>query len=98
MAVLHEEVDAVLFKGDGVGVGLGDALNDLKSSTSSSKPPGARLSARTLPVTMTLDSWVRPLRASKTVGGTLLTWATPWTVPVPSRKMGKRSLPLSREL
>ena len=30
MAVLHEEVDAVLLEGDGVGVGLGDALNDLE--------------------------------------------------------------------
>ena len=29
MAVLHEEVDAVLLEGDGVGVGLGDALDDL---------------------------------------------------------------------
>ena len=36
------------------------------SSTSSSKPPGARLSARTLPVTMTEDSCVSPLSASKT--------------------------------
>jgi hypothetical protein len=30
MAVLHEEIDAMLLEGDGVGVGLGDALNDLK--------------------------------------------------------------------
>ena len=30
MAVLHEEVDAVLLEGDGVGVGLGDALDDLQ--------------------------------------------------------------------
>ena len=29
VAVLHEEVDAVLLGGDGVGVGLGDALDDL---------------------------------------------------------------------
>ena len=29
VAVLHEEVDAVLFEGDGVGVGLGNALHDL---------------------------------------------------------------------
>ncbi len=28
VAVLHEEVDAVLLGGDGVGVGLGDALDD----------------------------------------------------------------------
>jgi hypothetical protein len=31
MAMLHEEVDAVLLEGDGVGVGLGDALNDLEA-------------------------------------------------------------------
>ena len=29
MAMLHEEVDAVLLEGDGVGVGLGNALDDL---------------------------------------------------------------------
>jgi hypothetical protein len=30
MAVLHEEVDAMLLEGDGVGIGLGDALDDLE--------------------------------------------------------------------
>jgi hypothetical protein len=30
MAVLHEEIDAMLLEGDGVGVGLGDALDDLE--------------------------------------------------------------------
>ena len=30
MAMLHEEVDAVLLERDGVGVGLGDALDDLR--------------------------------------------------------------------
>ena len=30
MAMLHEEVDAVLLESDGVGVGLGDALDDLE--------------------------------------------------------------------
>ena len=29
MPVLHEEVDAVLLEGDGVGIGFGDALDDL---------------------------------------------------------------------
>ena len=29
MAMLHEEVDAMLLEGDGVGVGLGNALDDL---------------------------------------------------------------------
>src|SRR6266702_1084423 len=47
---------------------------------------------------MTLDSWVRLFRASKTSGATPDLWATPWMVPVPSRKMGKTSLPLSRML
>jgi hypothetical protein len=31
MAMLHEEVDAVLLGGDGVGVGFGDALDDLEA-------------------------------------------------------------------
>ena len=30
MAMLHEEVDAVFLEGDGVGVGLGDALDDFE--------------------------------------------------------------------
>ena len=29
VAVIHQEVDAVFFGGDGVGVGFGDALEDL---------------------------------------------------------------------
>jgi len=96
--MLHEEVDAVFLEGDGVGVGLGDALDDFDVFDVQLVSSRGRLSARTLPVTMTLDSCVRPLSASKTSGATLLTWATPCTVPVPSRKMGKSSLPLSREL
>jgi len=77
MAVLHEEIDAVLLEGDGVGSGLWNALDDLNVFDVELEAAGARLSARTLPVTMTEDSCVRPLRASKTAGGTLLTWATP---------------------
>jgi hypothetical protein len=30
MAMLHEEVDAVLLEGDGIGIGLGHALDDLE--------------------------------------------------------------------
>jgi hypothetical protein len=62
VAVLHEEVDAVLFEGDG------------------------------------LDSRVRFFRVSKTSSGTAALGTMPWMVPVPSRKMGKRSLPEARRL
>src|SRR5271156_2090083 len=72
--------------------------NTSTSSTSSSKPPGARLSALTLPVTITLDSWVRPRTRSKTSGVTAALGTMPCTVPVPSRKMGKSSFPLARRL
>src|SRR6185312_14923781 len=68
------------------------------SLTSSSYPPGARLSARIFPVTITLDSSVRPLSDSNTSGVTWFLGTTPWITPVPSRKMGKISLPLSRLL
>jgi hypothetical protein len=98
MAVLHEEVDAMLLEGDGVGIGLGDALDDLEIEDIELISARRPLVGTDFAVTMTLDSWVRPFRASKTAGGTLFTWATPWMVPVPSRKMGKRSLPLSRRL
>ena len=29
MAMLHQEIDAVLFRSDGIGIGFGDALHDL---------------------------------------------------------------------
>src|SRR5271165_4854501 len=68
------------------------------SVTSSSYPPGARLSARTLPVTITLDSWVSVLIDSNNSGETAFLATTPWMTPLPSRNWGKSSLPLSRRL
>ncbi len=62
------------------------------SSTSSSKPEGARESARTRPVTMREDSRVRDLRVSKTRSGTAALGTMPWMVPVPSRKNGEEKL------
>ena len=59
---------------------------------------GARESARTLPVTVREDSRVRDLRVLKTSSGTAALGTMPWMVPVPSRKMGKRSLPEERML
>src|SRR5205823_13612677 len=47
---------------------------------------------------MTLDSCVRLFTASKISGGTALFGTTPWITPLPSRKIGKRSFPLSRRL
>ena len=66
--------------------------------TSSSYPPGARLSALTFPSTITLDSWVKLLTASKTSGGTAFLGTTPWMIPLPSRKIGNSNFPLSRRL
>ncbi len=68
------------------------------SSTSSSKPDGARESARTLPVTAALDSSVRFFSVSKSSSGTAAFGTMPWIVPVPSRKMGNSSLPEARRL
>ena len=87
------------FELDGVGRVVGDALGDgRRSSTSSSKPEGALGSARTLPVTMREDSRVRFLRVSKTASGTAALGTMPWMVPVPSRKVGKSSLPEAAEV
>ena len=55
-------------------------------------------SARTLPVMMTEDSRVNALRVLKTSSGTAALGTMPWMVPVPSRKMGKRSFPEARRL
>ena len=82
----------------GKGVSSGTRWMTLMFSTSSSKPEGALASARTLPVTMTLDSRVSALRVLKTSSGTAALGTMPWMVPVPSRKMGKRSLPEARRL
>ncbi len=69
MALVEQEIDAMLFELDGEGRGVGNFLDDVGFwLTPISKPPGARCSARIFPVTMTLDSWVRPLRASKASG------------------------------
>jgi len=98
VAVLHEEVDAGFFELDGIGGFVGDTLVTVTSSTSISKPEGARESARTRPVTVREDSRVRDLRVSNTCSGTAALGTMPWMVPVPSRKMGKRSLPEARRL
>ncbi len=68
------------------------------SSMASSKPPGARFSARTLPRTMTEDSWVR--RSNSLNRGMSLSAlkAVAWMRPVPSRTSRKRTLPEERLL
>ena len=99
VAVLHEEVDAVLFARDGVRRFFGDALGDgdvLHVELDAAE--GARESSRTVPVTVSEDSRVRDLRVSKTCSGTAALGTMPWTVPVPSRKVGKSSLPELRRL
>src|SRR5580698_7012055 len=47
---------------------------------------------------MTLDSCVKPLMASNSSGETCCLATTPWMMPLPSRKIGKMSLPLARRL
>src|SRR5579864_4538472 len=67
-------------------------------STSSSYPPGARASARSLPRTISDDSCVRFLSASKVSSGSALFTATHCRMPVPSRTCGKQIFPLRRRL
>jgi hypothetical protein len=57
-----------------------------------------RRRARTRPLTITDDSCVSDLTRSKTSAATAALGTMPWIVPVPSRKMGNSSLPLSRML
>ena len=65
---------------------------------SSSTPEGARVSARTEPVTTRELSSERPLRVVKVSSETWALGTMPWTVPEPSRNVGKRSLPELRRL
>ena len=98
MAMLHEEVDAVLLEGDGVGVGLGDALDDLDVFDVELEAAGGALVGADFAGDDDAGLLGQAFECFEDRGGTLLTWATPCTVPVPSRKMGNSSLPLSREL
>ena len=68
MPLVEQEIDAVLFELDRIRLGFRHALHDFDALTCNSYPPGARGSAATFPVTMTLDSCVRPLRGVECVG------------------------------
>jgi hypothetical protein len=60
MPPLHQELDAMLLGRDRVGIVLRHALHHLHLLDIQLIAARARLSARTLPVTMTLDSCVSP--------------------------------------
>ncbi|MNS54216.1 hypothetical protein D3C72_869980 [compost metagenome] len=64
----------------------------------SSKPPGARSSARTMPVNRNEDSWVRLEAASQMASSTSFFTTTACTTPVPSRMIRNWILPLERLL
>src|SRR4051812_8182064 len=68
------------------------------SSTSISKPPWARASARILPRTINEDSWVRCFRSSNFSSGSEVLSATHCIRPVPSRSIGKTIFPDLRRL
>ena len=88
----------MFFEGDGEGRLGGNLLDDFEIDDVKFEAAGGAAVGADLSVTMTLDSSVRPLMRSKTSGATAALGTMPWIVPVPSRKMGKRSLPLSRRL
>src|SRR2546427_4551900 len=58
-----------------------------RSAAVSSTPPGARVSARTVPVTSTDVSCVRPPNASHAASGTSFFESTTCRYPVPSRSI-----------
>ena len=67
--------------------------------TPSSKPSGARASARTVPVDLERRLLRQVVGALEDVSGaTSFTNTTHWMVPVPSRTWRKCSLPLERRL
>ncbi len=64
--------------------------------TPSSTPPGARVSARTVPVTATDVSWVRIRKVSHAAASTSPLATTHCRYPVPSRSTRKAIFPLDR--
>src|ERR1035437_3727144 len=82
----------------GYGVSSGTRWTISAPSTSSSYPPGARDSSRTLPRITSDDSWVRFFSDSKRSSGSALFTATHWMMPVPSRNWGKQIFPPRRRL
>ena len=96
--MLHEEIGAVIFGRDGIGIGFGDALQDLDVGDVEFVAAGGALIGADFAFDDDAGFLVRPLMASKTSGGTAFFGTTPWMMPVPSRNCGKRSLPLSRRL
>jgi len=93
VTVLEQERGAVLFRRDRE-VLLGPMIR--RSAAVSSTPPGARASARTLPVTSTDVSWVSRPNASHADSGTSFFDTTTWRYPVPSRSITNPILPEDR--
>src|ERR1035437_7969673 len=82
----------------GYGSDSGTRCTTCRLSTSISKPPGARCSARSFPLTIMEDSCVRFLMVSNSSSGRALFTATHCITPEPSRTMGKAILPDRRRL
>jgi hypothetical protein len=77
MAVLHEEVDAVLLEGDGVGVGFGDALDDLNVFDVELEAAGRALVGANAAGDDDAGLLGEAFEGVEDGGRTLLTWATP---------------------
>jgi hypothetical protein len=98
MAMLHQKVDAVLFRSDGVRSRLGHALHhldirDVEFIAARCALVGANFA---------FDDHARFLGEAfdgfEDFGRDGVFGTTPWMTPEPSRNCGKRSLPLSRRL
>jgi len=97
MALIEQEIDAMLFELDGEGRAFQNFLDDLDFGDADFVAAGGALFRADFAVTITLDSWVRPFSDSN-ASGFSLSAQTPWIMPVPSRKMGNSNLPDSRRL
>jgi len=66
--LVEQEIDPMLLELDGEGRALRNFLDDLDLADTDFVATRSALFARILPVTMTLDSWVRPFNDSNASG------------------------------
>ena len=98
VAMLHEEVDAVLFEGDGEGGFVGDALDDFDVLYVELEAGGGAGVGADFAGDDEAGLQGEVLQRLEDDSGTAALGTMPWMVPEPSRKMGKRSLPEARRL
>ena len=98
MAVVHQEIDAVFLGGDGIGIALGDALDDLDVGNIEFVSAGGALIGANFAFHDDARFLSQAFDGVEGFGGHGVFGNDALDLPLPSRKMGNRSLPLSRRL